>query len=157
MNTVPFLNNNRHLGDATFGEHPFMPLYESTFIARQELSQQDVSKLTESLSSIVSQGGGKVVKTEYWGLKNFAYRINKQRKGHYTLLAIDAPAPAVHEMERNMRINEDILRMLTIHVDELEQGPSAQMQQLRGRDEIASNDDEPAGDSDNAEDSDSEE
>ncbi|MGE0753635.1 MAG: 30S ribosomal protein S6 [Alphaproteobacteria bacterium] len=119
-----------------------MPYYESTFITRQEYSQQDVSKLTESLSDIVAQGGGKVVKSEYWGLKNFAYRINKQRKGHYTMLAIDAPPAAVHEMERNIRINEDVLRMLTIRVDELEEGPSAQMQQARGRDEV-SNDDEP--------------
>lgn len=121
-----------------------MPLYETTFITRQDMPQQDVTKLASSLSDIVTQGGGKVVKNEYWGLKNFAYRINKQRKGHYTMLAIDAPAPALHEMERNIRINEDILRMLTICVDTHEEGPSVQMQQARGRDDVpAFNDDEP--------------
>lgn len=112
-----------------------MPLYESTFIARQDMSQQDVSKLADSLSDIISQGGGKVVKKEYWGLKNFAYRIEKQRKGHYTMLCLDTPADALHEMERSIRINEDILRVLTIKVDEHEEGPSAQMQQSKGRDD----------------------
>lgn len=127
-----------------------MPLYESTFITRQDMSQQDVSKLADSLSDIVSQGGGKVVKQEYWGLKNFAYRIDKQRKGHYTMLCLDTPAEALHEMERSIRINEDILRILTIRVDEHEEGPSAQMQQSRGRDDeresrpVAANEDKPA-------------
>lgn len=112
-----------------------MPLYESTFIARQDLSRQDITKLTESMSAIVAQGGGKVVKDEYWGLRNLAYKIKKSRKGHYVMLAIDAPAPAVKEMERNLRHNEDVIRLLTIRVDALEDGPSAMMQQSRARED----------------------
>src|SRR5438046_558708 len=102
-----------------------MPLYESTFITRQDLSRQDITKLTDSLIAIVEQGGGKVLKNEYWGLRNLAYRINKNRKGHYTMLAIDAAPDAVKEMERNMRINEDIIRALTVRVDTVEEGPTA--------------------------------
>ncbi len=112
-----------------------MPLYESTFIARQDLSRQDITKLVESMGTIVSQGGGKIVKDEYWGLRNLAYKINKSRKGHYIMLAIDAPAPAVKEMERNLSHNEDVVRMLTVRVDALEEGPSAMMQQSRSREE----------------------
>jgi small subunit ribosomal protein S6 len=112
-----------------------MALYESTFITRQDLSRQDVNKLAESLGSIIEQGGGKVVKNEYWGLRSLSYRIQKNRKGHYTMLALEAPADAVKEMERNMRINEDIIRALTVRVDALPEGPSVMMQQSRGRDE----------------------
>jgi small subunit ribosomal protein S6 len=112
-----------------------MPLYESTFIARQDLSRQDITKLTESMSAIVAQGGGQVVKDEYWGLRNLAYKIKKSRKGHYVMLAIDAPAPAVKEMERNLRHNEDVIRLLTIRVDALEESPSAMMQQSRARED----------------------
>lgn len=111
-----------------------MPLYESTFITRQDLSRQDISKLTESLSSIVEQGGGRVVRNEYWGLRSLSYRIRKNRKGHYAMLSIDAPATAVKEMQRNIGINEDIVRCLTIRVDALEEGPSAMMQQSRSYD-----------------------
>lgn len=114
-----------------------MPLYESTFITRQDLSRQDITKLTDSLTAIVEQGGGKVVKNEYWGIRGLAYRIRKNRKGHYAMLAIDAPPAAIAEMERNMRINEDIIRTLTVRVDEIEEGPSAMMQQSRGRDDYA--------------------
>lgn len=110
-----------------------MPLYESTFIVRQDLSKQDVTKLADSLTGIVEQGGGKVMKNEYWGLKTLSYRINKNRKGHYNMLAIDAPAPAIKEMERNMRINEDIIRALTVRVDEIPEGPTCQMAQGRDR------------------------
>ncbi len=110
-----------------------MPLYENVFIARQELSTAQVEALTESLSGIIKDNGGTVAKTEYWGLKSLAYRIKKNRKGHYVLFNLDAPSDAVKEMERNMRINEDLLRYLTIRVDELEEGPSIQMQS-RGRD-----------------------
>lgn len=118
-----------------------MPLYEATFITRQELSRPDVAKLTESMSAIIAQGGGKVVKDEYWGLRNLAYKIKKSRKGHYVMLGIDAPAPAVKEMERNLRHNEDVVRLLTIRVNELEEGPSAMMQQTRQRgDEEAASD-----------------
>lgn len=112
-----------------------MPLYESTFITRQDLSKADITKLADSFSTIVEQGGGKVVKNEYWGLRNLAYRVQKNRKGHYTMLAIDAPAPAVKELERNMSINEDIIRALTIRVDAHEEGPSVMMQQSRARED----------------------
>lgn len=121
-----------------------MPLYESTFIARQDLSRQDVTKIADSLSEIITTGGGKIVKNEYWGLKSLAYKIQKNRKGHYNMLAIDAPAPAIKEMERNIRINEDIVRALTIRVDALEEGPSVQMQQSRARDDYNSDASEPA-------------
>jgi small subunit ribosomal protein S6 len=119
-----------------------MPLYEATFITRQDLSRQDVSKLSESLGSIIEQGGGKVVKNEYWGLRSLAYRIRKNRRGHYNMLAVEAPAAAIKEMERNMRINEDIIRGLTIRVDAIEEGPSAMMQQSRGSDERSSSEGE---------------
>ncbi len=114
-----------------------MAFYESTFIARQDLSRQDVTKLAESLGGIIEQGGGKVVKNEYWGLKSLAYRIQKNRKGHYAMLGVEAPAAAIKEMERNMRINEDIIRALTVRVDELDATPSVMMQQARSRDDVA--------------------
>jgi small subunit ribosomal protein S6 len=115
-----------------------MPLYESTFITRQDLSRADITKLTDSFTTIVEQGGGKVVKNEYWGLRNLAYRIHKNRKGHYAMLAIDAPPAAIKEMERNMGINEDIVRSLTVRVESIEEGPSAMMQQSRSRDDYPS-------------------
>ncbi len=111
-----------------------MALYEHIFLARQDVSQQQVEDLTAQLTEILAQGGGKVTKTEYWGLKSLSYRIRKNRKAHYSLLNLDAPAPAVAEMERQMRINEDILRFMTVRVDELEEGPSAMMQK-RDRDD----------------------
>jgi small subunit ribosomal protein S6 len=114
-----------------------MPFYESTFIARQDLSRADITKLTDGLGAIVEQGGGKVVKTEYWGLRSLSYRINKNRKGHYAMLAIDAPPAAIKEMERNVRINEDVVRALTVRVEALEEGPSVMMQQSRSRDDYA--------------------
>lgn len=115
-----------------------MPLYESTLITRQDLSRQDITKLTDSLGTIIEQGGGKIVKNEYWGLRSLAYRIRKNRKGHYAMLAIDASAEAIKEMERNIRINEDIVRSLTVRVEAIEEGPSAMMQQSRSRDEYVS-------------------
>lgn len=114
-----------------------MPLYESTFITRQDLSKADVTKLADSFSTIVEQNGGKVVKNEYWGLRSLAYRLQKNRKGHYTMLALDASAAAVKELERNMHINEDVVRTLTVRVDAIEEGPSVMMQQSRGRDDYA--------------------
>jgi len=114
-----------------------MPLYESTFITRQDLSRPDLNKLSESFITIVEQGGGKVLKNEYWGLRNLSYRIRKNRKGHYAMLAIDAPPAAVKEMERNMRINEDIIRTLTVRVESIEEGPTAMMQQSRSREDYA--------------------
>ncbi len=112
-----------------------MPLYECVFIARQDISSNQVEGLVSQLSSIIEEGGGRVAKTEMWGLRNLAYRINKNRKGHYALLNLDAPAAAVHEMERSMRINEDVLRYLTIRVEEIEEGPSIIMQFKHGRDD----------------------
>jgi small subunit ribosomal protein S6 len=105
-----------------------MSLYECVFIARQDISTPQVEALTEELSNIITQGGGSVSKKEYWGLRNIAYRVKKNRKGHYVLMNIDAPSAAVKEMERQMSINEDVLRTLTIRVEELEEGPSAMMQ-----------------------------
>ena len=111
-----------------------MPLYEHIYLARQDVSPQQVEELTNNMTEVLSQGGGKVTKNEYWGLKSLSYRIKKNRKAHYSLLNIDAPAPAVAEMERQMRINEDIIRFLTVRVDELEEGPSAMLQK-RDRDD----------------------
>ncbi len=112
-----------------------MPLYEHVFIARQDISSAQVDGLTESFSAIVDKLGGKVEKTEYWGLRTLAYRIKKNRKGHYVLFNLDAPAEAVLELERNLRLNEDILRYLTIRVEELEEGPSAIMRSRADRDD----------------------
>jgi small subunit ribosomal protein S6 len=111
-----------------------MPLYEHIVLARQDVSPQQVEELNTQLTEVLTQGGGKVTKTEYWGLKSLSYRIRKNRKAHYTLLNIDAPAPAIAEMERQERINEDIIRFMTVRVDELEEGPSAMMQK-RDRDD----------------------
>jgi small subunit ribosomal protein S6 len=111
-----------------------MALYEHIFLARQDVSQQQVEELTAALTEILGQNGGKVTKNEYWGLKGLAYRIRKNRKAHYTLLNIEATPAAVAEMERQMRINEDILRFMTISVEALEEGPSAMMQK-RDRDD----------------------
>ncbi len=111
-----------------------MPYYESVYIARPDISTAQVDTLTESLTSIIGEGGGKVTKNEYWGLKNLAYRIKKNRKGHYTLMNIDAPAAAISELERNMRINEDVLRYMTVRVDELDENPSIMMTARNSRD-----------------------
>ncbi len=118
-----------------------MPYYESVFIARPDISAAQVEALTESMSAIVVEGGGSVAQTEYWGLKSLAYRIKKNRKGHYTMLALDAPAAAVKEFERNMRLNEDVLRLMTIRVDELESEPSVMMRNKNSRDERNRRDD----------------
>ena len=111
-----------------------MALYEHIFLARQDVSAQQVEELTNTLTEVLTSNGGKVTKNEYWGVKTLSYRIRKNRKAHYSLLNIDAPHAAVAEMERQMRINEDILRFMTIRVDELEEGPSAMMQK-RDRDD----------------------
>ena len=101
-----------------------MPLYEHIFIARQDISPAQVEGLTETLQKIVTENGGKIAKSEYWGLRSLQYKIKKNRKGHYSLFNIDAPAPVVHELERQEKINEDILRSLTISVEELDETPS---------------------------------
>ena len=112
-----------------------MPYYESVYIARPDITAAQVEALTESMSAIITDGGGKVTQTEYWGLKTLAYRIKKNRKGHYTMMALDAPPMAVKEFERNLRLNEDVLRLMTIRVEELDDEPSVMMKNKNSRDE----------------------
>ena len=104
-----------------------MPFYESVFIARQDIGAPQVETLAKEFADIIQANGGKVLKTEQWGLRTLAYRINKNKKGHYVMFNLDAPSAAVLEMERNMRISEDILRFMTVKVDELEEAPSAML------------------------------
>ena len=110
-----------------------MALYEHTFIARQDLSTSQAESLIEHFSTVLADNGGKVVESEYWGVKTMAYKINKNRKGHYAYLRSDAPAPAVQEMERLMRLHDDVMRVMTIKVDEHGEGPSIQMQKREER------------------------
>ncbi|CAN5452117.1 hypothetical protein BH11PSE5_BH11PSE5_12970 [soil metagenome] len=104
-----------------------MALYEHVFLARQDLAQAQVDTLAEIATKIVEDNKGKVIKTETWGLRSLAYKIAKNRKAHYVMLNIDAPAGVVAELERQTQINEDIIRYMTIKVDELEAGPSVMM------------------------------
>ncbi len=104
-----------------------MPLYEHVFLARQDISAQQVDALVQSFRSILEEHGGQVGKTEYWGLKSLAYRIKKNRKAHYALMNIDAPPDAVTELERQERLSTDIIRFLTVRVDEHEADPSPMM------------------------------
>ena len=97
-----------------------MAYYEHVVIARQDISPQQAEALNDQLQTLITENGGSVAKIEYWGLRNLTYRIKKNRKGHYSLLALDAPAAAVKEMERQLSINEDVLRYLTVKVDELD-------------------------------------
>lgn len=110
-----------------------MPLYESTFIARPDISAQQVEALTDQFEEIVRTAGGEVAKKEYWGLRNLAFRIKKNRKGHYTYMNLEAPSDAIQEMERTMRISEDVIRYMTVRVDEFEDGPSVVMQSRGSR------------------------
>lgn len=113
-----------------------MPLYEHVYLARQDLSAQQVEELTTQYKGVIEGLGGSIAKVEYWGVKSLTYRINKNRKAHFTLLNIDAPAAAVAEVERQQHINEDVLRAITVKVDELEAGPSAMMRKSdRDRDD----------------------
>ena len=111
-----------------------MALYEHVFLARQDLSQQQVDELVERFKGVITEGGGKIGRVENWGLKSLTYRINKNRKAYYTLIDIDAPPAALKEMERQMGLSEDILRFMSIKVDAHEDGPSAMLQK-RERDE----------------------
>jgi small subunit ribosomal protein S6 len=111
-----------------------MPLYEHVFIARQDLSNAQAEALIEHFSTVLADNGGTVVANEYWGVKTMAYRINKNRKGHYAFLRTNAPAPAVQEMERLMRLHDDVMRVMSIKVDAHEEGPSVQMQKRDERD-----------------------
>ena len=112
-----------------------MPLYEHVMIARQDLSNAQAEGLVEHFSSVLSDNGGAVVMSEYWGVKTMAYKINKNRKGHYAFLRTDAPAAAVQEMERLARLHDDVMRVMTVKVDAHEEGPSAQMQKRDDRDD----------------------
>ena len=104
-----------------------MPLYEHVVISRQDLSNAQAEGLLEHFGKVLSENGGKVVDSEYWGLKTMAYKININRKGHYSFLKTDSPSAAVQEMERLMRLHEDVMRVLTIKVDKHDEGPSVQM------------------------------
>ena len=110
-----------------------MPLYEHVFISRQDLSNTQAEGLIEHFSTVLADNDGKVVDSEYWGVKTMAYKINKNRKGHYAFLKTDAPATAVQEMERLMRLHDDVMRVLTIKVDAHEDGPSVQMRKSDDR------------------------
>jgi len=112
-----------------------MPLYEHVFLARQDASAQQVEELTTQITGVIESLGGKVTKTENWGVRSLTYRMNKNRKAHFVLLNIDGPAAVVAEIERQERINEDVIRYLTVRVEELEEGPSAMMRKAdRDRD-----------------------
>ncbi len=108
-----------------------MRLYESVFIARQEVSAQHVEALTKDFSAIIENGGGKIHKHEYWGLRALAYRVKKNRKGHYVMLNLEADNDTLREYERIMGLNEDILRFMNISIEEVEEGPSIMMQAQR--------------------------
>ena len=104
-----------------------MAIYECVYIARQELTAAQTEQLSTDLTKIVSSNNGEIKKQEYWGLRNLAYKIRKNRKGHYTMFHIEAPSSTIQELERNMRLNEDILRYLTVKIDKLPEGPSVMM------------------------------
>ncbi len=110
-----------------------MPLYEHVMIARQDLSNTQAEGLIEHFGTVLADNAGKLVDHEYWGVKTMAYKINKNRKGHYAYLRTDAPASAIQEMERLMGLHDDVMRVLTIKVDAHEDGPSAQMQKREER------------------------
>ncbi len=112
-----------------------MSLYEHVFIARQDLSNTQAEGLIEHFGQVLADNGGKVVDTEYWGLKTMAYKINKNRKGHYAFVKSDSPSPAVQEMERLMRLHDDVMRVMTIKVEEHEEGPSAVVQAKAAKEE----------------------
>src|SRR6478736_5623122 len=125
-------------GEHDTGKGISMPLYEHVFLTRQDASAQQVEELTAQFTGIFEQMGGKVVKTEQWGVKSLSYRLRKNRKAHFTLFNVDAPSAALNEVERQERLSEDVLRYLTIRVDEHEEGPSAMMRKVdrdRERDE----------------------
>ena len=120
-----------------------MAFYENVFVVRQDVASTQVEALAETFATLITENGGTVTKKEFWGLKGLAYRIRKNRKAHFVLLNIDAPAAAVIELERNMRLNEDVLRYITVRVEALEEGPSAMMQKRDDRDERGPRGDRP--------------
>ena len=123
-----------------------MALYEHVFIARQDLSNAQAEGLIEHFGQVLKDNGGNVIGSEYWGLKTMAYKIHKNRKGHYAYVRSDAPAPAVQEMERLMRLHEDVMRVLTVSVDKHEEGPSAVLQSRNQRDDRGDRGDRDRGD-----------
>lgn len=112
-----------------------MPFYESTFIVRPDASPQQVETLAEEVEGMIKEHGGAVTKTEFWGLKSLAYRMKKNRKGHYVFMNVDASGETIHELERNFRINEDVVRYLNIRVDEHDSEPTAMMKSRASRDD----------------------
>lgn len=112
-----------------------MALYEHVFMVRQDASTGQVDTLTDQFKSVITESGGSIAKSEYWGVKSLTYRIKKNRKAHFTLMNLDCPSDALAEMERQMRINEDVIRFMTIKVDEHEDGPSAMVRSRAGRDD----------------------
>lgn len=122
-----------------------MPLYEHTFLARQDITAQQVTALIQAYKAVVEEQGGSVGKTEYWGLKSTAYKIKKNRRAHYAFMNIEAPHQAVLEMERQMRISPDIIRFLTVRVEELDEKPSAMMRKQDDRDKERGGDRGPRG------------
>ena len=120
-----------------------MSFYEHVFLTRQDAAPAQVDALTEQYKGIIAAGGGKVTKSEYWGLKSLTFRVKKNRKAHYTLFNIDAPSAAVIEMERQMSISEDVIRYMTVKVEALEEGPSAQMRRREDRERRDDRNDNP--------------
>jgi small subunit ribosomal protein S6 len=118
-----------------------LPFYECVLIARQDISTPQAEALADIFAKVLEENGGKVTKREHWGLRSLTFRIKKNRKGHYALFNIDAPPAAVHEMERQMRLSEDILRHMVVRVEALEEGPSAMLQSRAGRDDRGRRDD----------------
>ncbi len=122
-----------------------MALYEHVFLARQDLAQAQVDTLAETATKIIEDNKGKVVKTESWGLRSLAYKIAKNRKAHYVLLEVDAPAGVIAELERQTQINEDVIRYMTVRVDELEAGPTVMMRKGQDRERRGRRDREEGG------------
>ena len=112
-----------------------MAFYEHVFIARQDISATQVEAMTDAFSTVITDHEGRVAGTEYWGLKNLQYRIIKNRKGHYVLMNLDAPHAAIAEMERQARLNEDVIRFMTVRVDKLTEGPSIVLKQKADKDQ----------------------
>ena len=112
-----------------------MPIYETVFMSRQDLTEGQVNDITEKYSDVIKKDGGKILKTEQWGLRTLAYKINKARKAHYTLVEFEAPGTAVIELERLLRLDEDILRSLSLRLDEPTEGPSIIMDKNKDRDD----------------------
>jgi len=125
-----------------------MPMYEHVFLARQDLANAQVDAMSEAFTKVITDLDGRVAKNEYWGLRSLAYRIKKNRKAHYVMFNIDAPAAAIAELERQVGLSEDILRFMTVRVDIMEEGPSAMMRrnESRERDREGRDGDRPRGD-----------